>query len=235
MLIPSPVTARTKDMTEAQHRALGQYFERHVESETCRRDPLLLALVLAGDKPAVDYSPSKWEFPEHPFAPHEGLQELCDVFNLSYRRIGSGVGSDWIVAPSPGRLDLLPSTNRTDRNAAWHRRLGIIFGYPPEAIDYFIESTGGDRTHPEDLVVSERFPPEEIAYTRFVFYRHDDSIEGYERAIKMGKTVRRRISDLADEWELPALDTIAEDAYEDGVRVFSNRAKGRAESFRIVG
>lgn len=235
MLIPSSVTPRAENMTETQHRELQHYFKRHVESETCLRGPLMFALVLAGDKPAVDLSPSDWEFPDHPFVPHEGLKELCDLFDLSYRRIGHGVGHDWIISPSPGRLDFLPSTNQTDRNAAWHHRLGVIFGYPPEAINYFIEHTGREWTHPENLVASGVFTPKEVAYTRFVFYMHDDSTEGYEQAIETGKTVRKHISELAEEWELPSLNTIAEEVYDDAIRVFSNRAEGGNESFRIVG
>ncbi|UPM42304.1 hypothetical protein [Halocatena salina] len=215
MLVPSPVPPCAETLTERQRCELGRYFERHAENDACYRDPLLLALVVAGDKPAAEISATEFAFPEHPWTPHRGLIALCELFELSYRRIGQGTGNDWFIAPTDGRLDLLPSSEKADRNRAWHRRLGVVLGYPPEAIDFFIDTDGTERTRPRDLLKRGVFSPEELAYTRFVFYIHDDSINGYERAIETGRAVRARFTELAEMWHLPALAAIADDVFEE--------------------
>lgn len=215
MLVPSPVPPRAETLTERQRRELGQYFERHVENDACYCDPLLFTLVLVGDKPAAEISPMAFAFPEHRWTPHRGLIALCELFELSYRRIGQGTGNDWFVAPTEGRLDLLPSSEKTERNQAWHHRLGVVLGYPPEAIDCFIDTDGTERTRPRDLVERGVFSPDELAYTRFVFYIHDDSIDGYEQAIETGRAVRARFTELADTWRLPALAAIADDVFDE--------------------
>lgn len=219
MLIPSPVSPRANDMTEAQRRELGRYFKRHADSDTCYRDSLLLALVLAGDKPAAEITANDFAFPDHPWTPHRGLLDLCDLFDLSYRRIGRGTGNSWFIAPTEGRLDFLPTSEKTNRNEAWHRRLGVVLGYPYEAIEFFIDTNGEKRTLPRDLVENGTFSPEELAYTQFVFYIHDDSIEGFERAIETGKARRARFAELAKEWDLPALDRITENVFEESKKM----------------
>lgn len=206
-------------MTDRQRRELEQYFRNHSDSDECYRDPLLFALVLAGDKPAAEISAAKVAFPDHHWTPHRGLLELCDLFELSYRRIGHGTGNDWFVSHSEGRLDLLPSSEKTERNDAWHRRLGAILGYPADAIESFIETNGQKRTLPRDLAEEGAFSPEELAYTQFLFYIHDDSVKGYEQAIKMGKARRARVAELAKQWDTPSLNRIADDVYEEAIEM----------------
>ncbi|WP_330632700.1 hypothetical protein [Halocatena halophila] len=224
MLVPSTISPRADDCTPAQHEALRAYCARYVEQPVWYRDPLLFALVLAGDKPAADITAHEFAFPNHRWAPHRGLFELCELFDLSTRRIGPGVASDWFVAPNGGRLDLLPSTDKTVGNLAWHRRLGTILGYPPSAIEFFATTPPGERTQPSDLVRTGQFSPQEIAYTRFVFYVHDDSIERYEQAIEEGKQMRDRFSTLQQRWNLPALNQIATGVYEAGVEALAELA-----------
>lgn len=218
MLIPSSVPARADEMTETQRRELGGYFERCAAHENSCCDPLLFALVLSGEKPAAEITAAAFAFPDHRWAPHRGLFALCDLFGLSYRRIGHGTGSTWFVAPTGGRLDLLPSSELTARNRAWHRRLGVILGYPPDAVDYFIETDGEQRTRPLTLLERGVFSPEELAYTQFVFYVPKTSTTGYEQAIETGKAVRKQLSELAETWRLPELDEIATELYNDALR-----------------
>lgn len=116
---------------------------------------------------------------------------------------------------------MLPSTARTSANAAWHRRLGVVFGYPSAAIDFFIASDRETRTQPNERVEAGEFSPEEMAYTEFVFYVHDDSLDGYTQAIETGKTVRARFSELATGWDLPVLDALADEVYQEAVAVYT--------------
>ncbi|MFC7191886.1 hypothetical protein ACFQL7_20590 [Halocatena marina] len=148
--------------------------------------------------------PSKDHFPDHPFAPHTGLKQLCDRCNaIAYKRRDLGW---WIVAPVYGRLDFLPSSNRTERSDEWMRRLGVILGYPTADIEYFLNAQGV-WTEPYDLVADGHFTPDEIADAGFIVYRHDDSIDGYKQAIQNGKQARHRLEELADDWNIPELNT----------------------------
>lgn len=76
-----------------------------------------------------------------------------------------------------------------------------------------------------------------MAYTRFVFYVHEDSIDGYKHAIETGKTVRERFSDLADRWDLPVLDALATDVYQEALAVYSGDQEafsGEITEFRMI-
>ncbi len=163
----------------------------------------MFALVLSGDKPAATMQPSREEFPDHPWTPQTGLKELCAQLNVvTHHRRELGW---WFVAPVEGRLDLLPSSNRTKRSPAWMRRLGVVLGYPPDAIETFLEARG-QWTDPHERVAAGEFTPEEMADAGFVVYRHDDSLEGYEWAVRTGRRVRSRLEDLAGEWGVSELN-----------------------------
>lgn len=210
------------NLADTQHRKLEQYLNRHYQQEVCENGSLLLTLVLSGDKPAALIQLSSWQFPENKTHPKKPFFEFLDLLNLSARQIRGTSG--WFVAPTlSGRLDLLPSSELHGRsNRAWHRRLGIILGYPDDVIEYFIESHSvADWTEPEDLVAEGVFTPEELAYTRFVFYIHKDSIRGYERAIKTGRETRTLLGELARRWDLPVLDSIVEKHYHETLDALS--------------
>lgn len=83
------------------------------------------------------------------------------------------------------------------------------------------------RVDPRERVEHDDFAPEEIAYTKLVFYRHDDSITGYERAIENGKTMRARFAKLAEHWGIPTLDQLAEEYYQLAAAVYA----GEKEAF----
>lgn len=183
---------------------LREYLGNCVEAERFEfEEPLMFLLVLAGDKPAVTMNPSREQFPDHPWDPQTGLKQLCDQLNVvAHHRRELGW---WFVAPVNGRLDLLPSSNRTDRNHAWGRRLGVVLGYPPDAIELFLDRKG-KWVEPKELVRDDHFTPDEMADAGFVVYRHDDSIDGYEQAIQDGRKVRKRLEELAEKWRLPELN-----------------------------
>lgn len=219
MLVSSPVSPRGEALTATQRTALNEYFERHHASETPTRTPLLLALVLAGDKPATHITPASWAFSGTSCETDTHFRAFLDTLGLAAHHL-TGM-SGWFVAPSRGRFGLLPSTARTRANAAWHRRLGIVFGYPSAAIEYFIHTDHEDRTQPKERLAAGEFGSEEMAYTEFVFYVHDDSLDGYTQAIETGKTVRARFTDLATRWDLPVLDALADEVYQEAVAVYT--------------
>jgi hypothetical protein len=204
-----PITRITADERQALREYLGNYVENE-QYDIIR--PLMFVLVLSGDKPAATIQPSRDAFPDHPWVPQTGLKQLCDRLNVvaHHRRALSW----WFVAPVDGRLDLLPSNDRAERNEAWVRRLGVILGYPPPAIECFIEKAG-EWTEPHELVVTGQFSPEEMADAGFIVYRHDDSVEGYEWAVRHGRRVRQRLEALAEQWDVPELT-----AFIDGHRTY---------------
>lgn len=82
---------------------------------------------------------------------------------------------------------------------------GVVLGYPPDAIGTFIDAQ--EWADPSEFVAEGTFSADEIADAGFVFYRHDDSREGYEQAISSGERIRERLNELADEWSIPELET----------------------------
>lgn len=203
------------DLSETQRQELGRYLS-YYRDETVR-EPLRLALMIAGDKPATLVAPEPWITLRSPLTFSNGSVELFNVFDLASREIRDVPA--WFVARSSGRLDLLPTVRNGDCDA-YHRRLGVIFGYPPREIDSYITHEG-ERTRPDDFVEAGVFTPEEMAYAEFVFYMSDDSEEGYTRAIAAGKRTYERLTELADYWHLPDLQTIADSLYEYQVEKYS--------------
>lgn len=209
MFEPTATEPPITTISDDERQALRTYLGNCVENERFRTiRPLLFVLVLAGDKPACTMQPSKEAFPDNPFAPQMGLKELCSQLGVvaHHRRALSW----WFVAPVEGRLDLLPANDRTERNEAFVRRLGVILGYPPAAVERFIEQ-GTAWIEPHERVASGQFSPDEMADAGFIVYRHDDSVEGYEWAVRHGRQARQRLESLAEQWAIPELS-----AYIDG-------------------
>jgi hypothetical protein len=197
-------------LSASQRRAFRRYVTVHCQANHWSRTPLRLALVLAGDKPATLFDPYPWAFPERSPSSPECALPLLDQLDLTYKQIQDLPGV--VVATSSGRLALLP-TVMTPCNA-YHRRLGVVFGYPPTAIEYFIQKESTPTT-PRTYVEQDQFEAAEIAYTGFVFYTPEDSVAGYRRAVAAGKATRARLSELAATWEIPALETLATGVYEE--------------------
>lgn len=215
MFVPSAADPPITSITDDQRQALRSYFGNCVENGRSHRShPLDFTLMLIGDKPACTMHPSEEEFPADPYHPASGLQRLCDRLDLAVQKPREV--NWWFVAPTYGRLDLLPSGNRCDRNEAWHKRLGVVLGYPPSAVEAFTEAFNAQEPpkDSEELVAEGHFTAEEIANAGFVSYRHEDSIERYEQAIEEGKRIRDRLEQLANEWNVPELSECVSDRWE---------------------
>jgi hypothetical protein len=213
-------TVPAEDITEPQRSAFRRYLDAHRRNDECSRTPLRLALVLGGMKPATIVDPFPWAFPDCSQEPVQCLEELIDLFECVYRRAYGASGL--IVARSTGRVGFLPTVQNTDSDA-YHRRLGVVFGYPPDAIEHFIQHEG-PRTQPRELVKAGVFTAAELAYTSFVFYLPEESQAGYERAIASGKATRTRLTTLAHEWDLPVLAKLADTVYEAHVALYAGEA-----------
>lgn len=206
MFEPTAATPPITTISADERQALRDYLGNCIENERFEfEEPLMLVLVLSGDKPAATMQPSREQFPDHPWSPQTGLKQLCDQLGVVARRKMNW----WFVAPVDGRLRLLPSGNRGDRSRAWMRRLGVVLGYPPDAIETFL-SRQGEWTEPHELVANGQFTPEEMADAGFVVYRHDDSVGGYEWAIRTGRRIRSRLDELAEKWDLPEINEFAD-------------------------
>ncbi len=77
------------------------------------------------------------------------------------------------------------------------RRLGMILGYPPDAVQFFLDHDGNGPSHTNSSPRAS-FHPDERADAGFVVYRHHDSIEGYERPIQTERQIRFRLENLTE-------------------------------------
>lgn len=233
MVVSFPLT----ELTASQRQTYQTYIEARRESDRALKEPLWFALVLTREKPALlmvpDFTPpatDSWDplgecelleqvvppdkeitmtshkddSPEPPIT----IEALATAFELEWQAFRGSM----CVARTSWLLDLLPTSMGS---ASYHWRLGTIFGYPQAAIEYFLSAE--TRAQAAAIEATAHFQPEELAYTTFLPYVHDESIEGYERAIAIGQAMRTTIATLAHQWELPGLETLAADIYERAV------------------
>ncbi len=193
-------------ITTAERQALREYLGNCVDNELFGDpQPLLFVLMLAGEKPAIAFDPRNEAFPEYPFAARQGVRHLCETFDLALEtRLATPF---WVVAPVHGRLDLLPTSNRSERSQAWERRLGVVFGYPPKAVESFV-ARSEDWMAARERVRDGQFSAEEMADVGLLGHRCENTQEGYEMAIQDGRRVRRRLEQLAEKWDFPELQTL---------------------------
>lgn len=226
----TPADDPIPDLSDEQYRALCEFTQRHRDEDTCSTTPVRLARVLAHDKPATliltppEISPPRGQS----CSPEEYLVTLLDRIECLYRQVDGLSG--WIVASSAGRLDLLPTVKTLCD--AYHRRLGVVFGYPADAIDYFINNDNS-RSTKIDLVQSGTFDAEEAAYTKFICYSHPKTREKFEHHISIGRAIRQRISQLARVWGLPELDALADDVYNEEVTALKEGERQSAPDLTI--
>lgn len=116
MLVPSPVAPRGAKLIATQRTALDAYFERH---HTPTRTPLLLALVLAGDKPATHITPASWAFSGNRFETDSQFRDLLDTLGLAAHHLTEMSG--WFVAHHAVGLPCFPQ-----RRALRQTRRGIV-------------------------------------------------------------------------------------------------------------
>lgn len=213
----TPVDGSIPPLSAAQHSTFREFIRRH-RDETDGRisvNPILLARVLAGDKPAADIDLKGEETHPNFDDPDEYLYSICDTLDLHARKI-KGIRS-WTVGHSSRWLDLLPTVkSSTD---AFHRRCGIVYGYPSDAIENFTETTAKITTY--DLIRADIFTKEEITYMTFVPYIYHNSLEWYEWLIERGKEIKTRIGQIATVWDLPLLDEYAQLLYSDNVEIYN--------------
>jgi hypothetical protein len=212
----SPVNDSIPNLTDEQHEALREYTARHCHEETCSTAPVRLARVLAHDKPTTLI-----DTPLAIAAADAYFDDLLDRLECPYRQIRGHSG--WIVASSAGRarLDLLPTVKTGNFSDAYHRRLGVVFGYPAVAIKHFIQKDDPGVTN-VDLVQSGAFEATEVAYTKFVCYDYPKTQAKYASHISLGKAIRQRISRLARVWDLSDIDDLADEAYSQEVKYLKN-------------
>lgn len=206
------------DLTNSQYESLSEYTQRHQQApDKLSPNPYVIARVLTGDRPAAYINPATGVTPDSYSGKDEYLTEVFGRLGLVARKIDGDNG--WNVARTAWRLDLLPTTNSL--SDAYHRRLGVVYGYPEDAIEYFINNPDVTVTYC-DLARSGIFSAEDIAYASiFVPYTHEKSIPMCERLIERGKMIRKRISELSDTWNIPELDQHAEDVHQDVASVYS--------------
>lgn len=214
----SPVGDSIPDLTEQQYEALREYTKRHRQVEgQFAPHPCLLARVVAGDKPAACVDPVAAVVPE-------GYADSDDYLPDVFGRMGvhpTQIANDdsWHVSRTEWRLDLLP--NEASYSDAYHRRCGVFYGYPKDAIEWFInESLNITATH-SDVARSGVIPPEDMAYLIFVSYSHRRELDQYRELINRGKAIRRRIDGLSRAWDLPGLAAHADDVYDDCASVYA--------------
>lgn len=213
-------TSDIPHLTDAQHGAVREFVVRH-RDETDGRisiNPIVLARVVARDKPAADmYLKGEKTHPNFD-APDGYLHRLCDILGLEMRKIKGGRG--WVIGRSQWRLDCLPTV--LDPSDAYHRRCGFVYGFPTDAIEAFIESSTSIPNC--DLVRGGVFPVEDVAYLTFVPYIRRNTLQQVEEQIEQGKQIRRRIGGISDVWDLPELDDYATLHYEDVAAAYQGNA-----------
>lgn len=207
------------NLSEKQVAAFRKFTRRHIDDNEGRLsvNPIVLARVLAGDKPGGYINLNGETYPD--FGDTDAyIAELCSTLELETRKIKEARGC--CISRSDLWLDMLPTVqSSTD---AFHRRCGVVYGYPQEAIEDFIETTTEVATC--DLVRAGIFNAEEIAYLVFVSFSHNNSLEQYEKQIERGKEIRHRMEELAEAWKLPVLDEYVSLLHSDVVDAYRGNA-----------
>lgn len=183
------------NLTSSQRAAVAEFLS-YFEGMEDDREPLRVALVLAGEKPSTIVSTEPWN--SLALSP----TDFFDRLDLAFGHVAPA--SSWYVARDPFRISYLPE--KVHDRPQYHQRLGWFFGYPRAAIDHFIDQEPADRTQPEEFVADGRFSARELAFSWFVFHMPIDSVHGYEQAIERGKANHDLLIELSDQWELPALE-----------------------------
>lgn len=194
--------------TALQRNVFGRYLAAHQRAATASLNPLWLALVLAGDRPAAMMGPHREAFPYRDRSLAQCFLSLLDLFELQYQSVPQR--HQWCLSPTPARFGLLPP-QWEPATAEYHLRLGLFLGYPPAAIASRLRLTE-PRPHPRLLVAQGDFEASELAYTLFLPYVYitPNVYEGYAHEIAAGKAYCQRITDLADQWQLPVLEALAD-------------------------
>lgn len=195
-------------ITETQRDTLREWFQALYDRHDRYDFAFCFARVLAGDKPATLLQRGTLAVSSGPFA-HAADDALAFVheLGLSTEELDDDL---WYCARSRDHLERLPSAESESEDSI--RTMGAFFGYPEPDVEFFINTPHYERIGARER--TDEFDPVELASADFCPYIHDDSIEGFERAIEAGTQIRDRIAVLAEHWELPVLDAMAVDHYE---------------------
>lgn len=200
------------DLTNEQQHSLGVYIAEYQRDETFSLNPLKVARVLSGNKRGAYISAIREDRDGNP---GEYLPPLFAALELPARKIDGIDG--WNIAQTEWRLDhLLTEQTFTD---AYHRRCGVFYDYPCEAIKDFIDTT--IKVTNRDLVRAGVFDASEMAYLAFVPYTYHNSIEKCKLMVREGKKIRHRYSELAIMWDVPELENYADAIYQDFTAAYS--------------
>lgn len=186
-----------EQLTDQQRSVLSEFLRARRESQVDLPEPISFVRLLVRHKPGVVLSPVCLSDVSD-YEPSISIEEVLNTFDLEYRCIGER----YVAARTAWRFDFLPDFDQF--SAEKHRRIGVFLGYPDADIEHFIASDPPD-TPPTEYLDTGLFEREDLAFTRFVPQRHEDSIEGVERAITTGKEVWTILSRYADQWECPEL------------------------------
>lgn len=209
-------SAPTPAITDTQHRLLTDYIQRHNDAGTYSMNPIHLARVLAGDRPAGALTPlHDIDVPDEYDDVDEYVPELAEQMGLYHRTIGEYF--DVYVSFSSRRLDLLPTVKVM--NDAFHKRLGVVLGYPPSAVDRFLEESVSVTWM--DMVRAEIFDPEDVAFTVFVPYAYHGSLSKYRELIDVGKDIKQRMHHRARMWDMDNLNEYVDDVYDDAIASYA--------------
>lgn len=194
-------------MRAKQRRLFREYISSHKEYGGTIGEPLQVALVLGGEKPATIFDPPVEMFSQHP---DHSPRSLVNEWKLYYRRMPGFSGL--MVSPSSFWFDLLPTVEMDTETGA--RRLGLFFGYPFDDINHFLQAEGS--VLPAQKYVDQGlFSAEGVAYSVFAFYTPEDSKTGYKRAVTIGRRHYDCLHELAHEWNLPSLAEMTDRLHSD--------------------
>jgi hypothetical protein len=195
-------------LSDLQRSVFGRYLAAHQRAATISLNPLWLALVIAGDRPAAMITPHPKAFPYRNQSLEQCFHSFLDLFDLQSQAIPQS--DQWCLTPTAARFEILP-TQWDPSTAEYHLRLGLFLGYPPAAIVSRL-CLSEPRPHPRSLVAQGHFEASELAYTLFLPYVYitPDVDKGYAYEIAAGKAYRQRITAIAEQWQLPVLDALAD-------------------------
>lgn len=210
------------ELTTTQRQTLSAWLSAHD-----REFAIELARVLAEEKPAIELRMPPIN--SGPFLTAERAVAFVRELGLAASKRD---GRHFIAHTHDWIDEQLPSGSLP--NAEHNRQMGYFFGYPEADVEWFINTPQDERVSPRERVESGDFTPEEMAHTDFLSYVPEDSIEGYERAIANGKRARERLSDVADEADIPVIKEIAEAHYQSAVDVYAGERNPGDFGFKMI-
>lgn len=195
----APTEPPSGEITPEQRKILSSWLSsRH------RDVAIELARTIAGDKPASMLQSGFVN--DGPFLSVERAAAFLREMGMTTEERGDA----HYIAQTHARLELLPSSAGTSATDGLTRRMGAFYGYPEQDVEWFIRTHSDERITPRERAETGDFTPAELAYTNFLSYMNEDSIGGYQRAIAEGKRIRELLTAIADEWNIPVIEEIAE-------------------------